>query len=160
MSRSLSEVRALCFRAALGAGATAGLAEIFGSLAAVHLLAGRRAEVLEDALFALPGGPILDLAVLHAQAVTQGATPVAVPPGMEGDLVYSFAESRNVRCDVDAVAKTVTYWPNDLSAPSAGRVSGYDDFFEHLNNLSAKTLVPDTDASRDKGAGAGEIDNE
>jgi len=129
---SATELRDLAKLAARGAGAHAGQADHFGRATVVHLQSGHGPDLLQNALDALPGGPIQTL-------------PFAELPDDPDALGRSYRALRT---------------QNPATQNPATRVDVPDTFLGQMTALAAKTFVPASDASRLSGAGAGVADND
>ncbi|QJF50511.1 hypothetical protein [Roseobacter ponti] len=164
MTWSVAEITALASKAARGAGAPAWQAARFGQAAALHLRYGRPATELDAALSELPGGPAMDLP-LALDAALAAAAPEAVvmsdaPPG----LLQSYVDA--LPCRATATAGEAGVWQlrtepgTPRERPVPGRISCADALIAQMTALAEKTYVPETDASRAAGAGAGLTDND
>lgn len=162
VTRSANEAMVLATKAARGAGAPPAQAAQFGAAAVGHLSAGMDVSVLDAALDALPHGVILELPVAIVQMVEQaqaerycGPLPVAVSP-----LVPSYLATLPFAAGIDGQG-TVTL---DLNEPSArkmpARIDLQEQTYDRWSALAARLLVPESDASRLSGAGAGLTDND
>ncbi|AXI45677.1 hypothetical protein C1J03_06275 [Sulfitobacter sp. SK012] len=160
MIRSLNEVAALAGKAARGAGAPAAQATRFGQAAVQHLCAGRDPQALTRALAALPGGPILDLPL----ALMQQAEAQVVEGGFETKGWDTLARSYVAALPFAATLNEKNLLWIDLNTPAkrspVARCDLPEDLCADWQALAAKTLVPETDASRLGGAGAGLLDND
>ena len=138
----------------------------FGAAALCHLTAGRAERDLITALNALPRGPVLEAPLAIARLVAQaqdeearGELPLPQSPGLA--LSYAEALPFATHCTptengADLVIKTTT----PAARRPVVRLHLSEEFTAFLNALLAKTLVPDTAASRLGGAGAGLTDND
>jgi hypothetical protein len=168
MSWSANELSGLVAKAARGAGAPPEQAARFAHAAAVHLSQGRAERELRSALDALPIGPVVDLYQCFTEILCQqdqsGHATGHVPAIAPEALIRSMAEAQPFAlvafgADPDGVRITWdTTCPNP--APPPGRCTISDDFAACLTRLAARTLVPESDASRRAGAGAGLLDND
>lgn len=158
MTRSANEVAGLATKAALGAGAPPAQAALFGRAAAVHLAAARDPQALEAALAALPAGPVIEVPVaLLRLAETAKPGPIS---GVAPALLQSYlaalpyqatlSAQGTVQLDLATPAAPIAAARLTLPAPLAARWSA----------LAARLLVPETAASRSRGAGAGLSDND
>lgn len=162
MTLSMNEIQALAAKAARGAGAPPAQAAQFGAAAAAHLGAGRDVADLNAALGALPQGPILTLpltiariaetardglatGVIPAEDIALAASYAAVLP----QLAWLSAEGV-LALDLTKLARKLTVQRIVLPA----------EILSDWAVLAARLLVPDTDASRRSGAGAGLDDND
>jgi hypothetical protein len=168
MSWSVTEIAALAAKAARGAGAPPAQAARFGQAAARHLAVCRDSRSLTQALEALPSGPIMLLPVVLDAAVAQAwdgsGQVVSLPAGMADDLVESYLavlpfEASLQRSDSGRVSVRLEV-ACPLGGGICGRIKAEDAFIEDLARLAARTFVPETDASRSRGAGAGLDDND
>ena len=155
MSFSVTEISALATKAARGAGAPAGQAARFGPVAARHMQAGRDAKVLTLALDALPCGPIIELPRTLDAALTRAAPLVQADPLLQSYLdVLPFLatyQDDSGRLEVDRQRPAPVH---------TGRIRGYAALIAQMEQLAARTFVPDSAASREAGAGAGLTDND
>lgn len=162
MTWSANEVQALAAKAARGGGAPAGQAASFGRAAVIHLCADRPADDLISALGALPEGPIMSLPLALAQVLetTQCRGPVRCASAA---LAQSY-------CETLPFAHEISLTPDgmdlciDLTRPGprrpVKRVALPADLIALLDDLASRILVPESDASRRGGAGAGLTDND
>jgi hypothetical protein len=152
----------LAVKAARGAGAPPAQAAQFGAAAVVHLSAGRDAGALDAALDALPQGPIISLPIVLAQiaeaeveGIAQGPFPLD-PAGLARSYVAALP------CQASVTGDEILHL--DLNRPAArrevSRIHLSDDTYAGWSALAAKLLVPESDASRSSGAGAGLTDND
>ena len=159
-----NEVEALALKAARGAGAPPAQAAAFGRAARHHLAADRGEAALATALDALPGGAILDLP-LALTRLMESASRGQARGTLPGDpaLARSYAEALAFGCDTAPSAGGVSV-TIDLAAPAAPvpplRLALSTAFFDRLTDLATRTMVPETEASRQAGAGAGLTDND
>jgi hypothetical protein len=164
MSRSANEVTVLCAKAARGAGAPPEQATLFGRAALCHLAAGRDPALLRGALEALPGGPILRLPPLFmalAEAVLREEGPGALPDDLPPELLQSYAEAQPFLVRIGAQTCQAQARPSEPAPPlPATRIALQPELQALLQSLAAKTLVPESEASRRVGAGAGLTDND
>jgi hypothetical protein len=163
MTRSANEVMTLAAKAARGAGAPAGQASLFGRVALRHLIAGRDIGELTAALAALPHGPVVTLPQLFgelAERALQGQSKGKLPVG---SLTVSYAEAQPYLCQSEMMPQAISV-TLDLTQPAENmpieRVNLPETLAQELHFLSAKILVPESDASRLSGAGAGLTDND
>lgn len=162
MSWSVAEVTALASKAARGGGAPAGQAARFGQVAALHLGAERAPAELAQALDALPDGPILTYplsldAALGQLAQDETAVHVALP--VDG-LMHSYVQALPFAAQLTADGR-LELDVTQIAAPVAGtRISDCDDVIERMVRLAERTYVPESDSSRQSGAGAGLLDND
>ncbi|MEQ6248678.1 hypothetical protein ABMC89_07300 [Sulfitobacter sp. HNIBRBA3233] len=156
LSFSANEVMALAGKAARGAGAPPAQAAQFGRAAVAHLLAGRDPEMLKAALASLPQGPILSVPRSLDRIAEGGESGLS----MDTALVRSYLETLPHAAWIDAAGRVVV----DLAAPNrlrlAGRIDLDRDTVAQWSALAARILVPETEASRRAGAGAGLTDND
>lgn len=163
MKASANEVMTLAAKAARGAGAPPAQAAAFGRAALCHLAAGRSAVDLITALDALPHGPIVSLPLTFAALATPASPKAMFRADAPPDLVRSYAEAQPFATSVafDGQHLTATL---DIKTPTArptvSRINLPDELARLLNTHAAKTLVPESAASRSSGAGAGLTDND
>jgi hypothetical protein len=136
---------------------------MFGRVVVCHLVAGRDIADLSNALSALPNGPIISLPQ-QFNALAETAENGHAHARLSNDaLMLSYAQtlpySCDARIDVDAVHLTL-----NLMRPAARlkqtRVTLPQAFAKDLGRMAAKILVPESDVSRQSGAGAGLTDND
>ena len=162
VSWSANEVQALATKAARGGGAPAGQAASFGRAAVCHLMAGRSAQDLIAALAALPTGPIVTLPVALAQVLetTDGSgTLLSDLPS----LAQSYADTLPFAHEIAVMSHGIELSiQTDKAGPrsSVRRLDLPDDLLALWNDLAARILVPESEASRLGGAGAGLTDND
>ena len=173
MTRSANEIETLARKAAMGAGFPPAQAESFGRAAVFHLADGGDAEPLSQALADPVDSPILRLPLLVedvARAVAL-AGPVVTLSLQKGDAALAPAYMRLLPFVLRHVAVTpaedgparVTVEADPATRASTvlpARIAIRDALYLQMTRLSARTLVPASDASRSAGAGAGEIDND
>ncbi|QUJ75356.1 hypothetical protein KDD17_10170 [Sulfitobacter albidus] len=162
MSRSANEVMTLAAKAARGSGAPPAQAADFGQAAVLHLAAGRAETDLLQAMGLLPGGPImafpLELQKLSERArdgIARGEVDALGLP----DLLKSYAEA--MACAATFAQGTLTV---DLGTPqprrAVTRMTPSEALLDDWAVLAARLLVPETESSRARGAGAGLTDND
>lgn len=163
---SAAEILALATKAARGAGAPPAQAARFGQVAPLHLMAGRKTELLAEALDALPDGPVLSYPLAIDRALT------ALAQGHEAEIAgVPFDELLESYVDTVPFAAEVTHKTQghvalqvDFTVPRAPavlhRISGCDALIALMLGLAARTFVPESDQSRKSGAGAGLTDND
>lgn len=160
MTWSANEVMTLAAKAARGAGAPPAQASEFGRAVVCHAHAGREFSFISNALDAMPGGPIMELPIafmrmLERESVinANGCLPLA----------QSYAEALPYAAQVDVIGETL-HIKSDLQTPSEkvslGRFVLPDDLITKMTTLAVRILVPESDASRRAGAGAGLTDND
>ncbi len=161
MSWSGAEVMALASKAARGAGAPAGQAARFGQVAAAHLGAGRPASDLSVALADLPAGAILDYPLLLDTALAQIAAKADTPQPLPGDaLMLSYVETLPFQAALTVDQQLTVAFETPRVPDAARRIVGCDVLIDQMQTLAARTFVPESDSSRQSGAGAGLLDND
>lgn len=166
MSWSAAEIYALATKAALGAGAPAAQAERFGRAASLHLMAGREADALAAALEALPAGPIVAIPlVIDAALARLGQSNLCTfRPLAEDDLLRSYVDALPFAAQLERGSEDEMILQVDVTRPqlrpTPRRISGCEWLVHHMHRLAERTFVPDSDASRQSGAGAGTSDND
>ena len=162
MTRSANEVMSLATKAARGAGSPPAQAAQFGSAAVVHLTQGRDIAALSAALAALPGGPILALPLVLtriAEAQVEG-TATGLIDQAEDTLAQSYVDA--LPCAAALTADGTVHL--DLHRParraSVQRIDLPEKIYADWSALAAALFVPESDASRLSGAGAGLTDND
>ncbi|WP_299415261.1 hypothetical protein [uncultured Sulfitobacter sp.] len=162
MTRSANEVMGLATKAARGAGAPPAQAAQFGAAVVVYLNAAHPLDVLNSALAALPAGPIMDIPLALARLAEQADDGRAsgMITGFDASLLQSYVGALPFAAEFDAAGVTRI----DLNQPSARghphRIDLPDGCYAHWSDLGARLLVPESDASRLAGAGAGLSDND
>ncbi len=166
MTRSANEVMNLATKAARGAGAPPEQAAEFGRAVVCHLLAERDINDLTDALAALPAGPILTLPLGFARVLEQAKGESATGHVSCADtlaLAQSYADALPFAQTSAAGAEGLDISIN-LGEPAARapitRVTLPEDLAAKMTTLAARTFVPESEASRLAGAGAGLTDND
>ncbi|MFT6676350.1 MAG: hypothetical protein ACJAVM_002553 [Sulfitobacter sp.] len=163
MIGSANEVMTLAAKAARGAGAPVALAAEFGRAALHHLTTGRAAQDLADALDTLPEGPIVTLPLLLMAHVETGNHHAELPASPLPDLCLSYAEAQGFQTTAHLLKdKVILEMAFDIPRPPhpVSRVTLPDTLATKMQRLAARLLVPETDASRRAGAGAGLSDND
>ena len=168
MSWSANELSGLVAKAARGAGAPPEQAARFAHAAAVHLSQGREERALKSALDALPAGPVVELyqwfTGILCQGDQNGQAAGQVLATAPEPLIRSMAEAQPFALVAFAAGSDGVWITWDMSrpnpAPPPGRCTISDDFAGYLTRLAARTFVPESDASRRAGAGAGLLDND
>lgn len=162
MIRSANEVMVLATKAARGAGAPAAQAAQFGAAAVVHIIAGREIEVLDAALASLPDGPIIELPLSLMRIVEGQVEGIAQGPldQSQNALVQSYVAA--MPCAAALTAEGVVHIDLNRPAPRAAvqRINLSEQTYAAWTALAAALLVPESDASRLSGAGAGLTDND
>jgi hypothetical protein len=166
MKCSANEVMTLAAKAARGAGAPPAQAMDFGVAALRHVQAGRDVQNLVDALRSLPAGPVLalPLAMLQAQEAAGGgtATGIVLTAGT-CDLTQSYLDAQPFETDMETAGentKVTLFLTSPKAAPKTPRVSLPDSLHALFQTYASRLLVPETEASRLSGAGAGLTDND
>jgi len=168
MTRSANEVMNLAAKAARGAGCPPGQAADFGRAVVCHLIAGRDVAHLRRALAALPAGPILALPLAFARVIEgaiDGAANGIVPcdGGGAAALTQSYAEALPF-AQASTLSSEGLRIAIDITQPArvhiSARVDLPDDLAKWMAELAARTFVPESEASRLAGAGAGLTDND
>lgn len=166
MTRSANEVQNLIAKAARGAGAPPAQAAAFGRAAVCHLSAGRGEAELRRALGALPQGPIMELPLALARLMETAETGNAtgdLSHAQTPQLVQSYVDALPFKHQAQALGGGITVQIDVTQPAPRAAVTRLDPsaaFVAELTALLAKTLVPDTAASRLSGAGAGLQDND
>lgn len=166
MMCSANEVMTLATKAAAGAGAPPTQAAMFGSAVLSHLGAGCKSDDISDALQLLPDGPIMELpvriiALLEDTDENEFTVVIRSGPFAALELSYFYAQPFAVK---GKTVKGETEVELMLTTPQAPapmpRVAIPDRLYNEMQNFAARLLVPETDASRLSGAGAGLTDND
>ncbi|KNG94101.1 hypothetical protein [Pseudaestuariivita atlantica] len=166
MSFSLNEVAALGTKAARGAGADPAVAAAFGAALVRHLCAGRAAEDIDGALDALPHGPALHGALIcrlmRRYRETQGtvSAPAHVPQALARSYLDTLPAPPTATFRAVEEGEVRYELPPLDPAPLPDRIEVPTALLTRLNRLAKETYVPNSDASRAAGAGAGLTDND
>ena len=163
MKASINEVMTLTAKAARGAGAPPAQATAFGRAAVYHLAASRQEDDLTSALEALPEGPIIAVP-LEFIALAAHQPPTAILHSKASpELLHSYAQAQPLTTvlALDGAHLRASVDPQTPAArPCVLRIALSDALAQLLNRYAARTLVPESDASRISGAGAGLTDND
>ena len=165
MSWSANEVQALATKAARGAGAPAGQAAAFGRAAVCHLTGARAPDDLATALDALPEGPILAIPLALTALVEQatGDVVTGVLPSECPALAQSYVDAlpyvQTARGTANGLEVSLQLTTPAPRAPLR-RLNLPDTLAALMTELAARTFVPESEASRLAGAGAGLTDND
>ncbi len=162
MTRSVNEVMVLATKAARGAGAPPAQAAQFGAAAVVHLTAGRDVAALDAALAALPEGPIVNLPLALtriAESQVEGIATGVLDPE-DSPLAQSYVAA--LPCVAALTESGTVHLDLNRPAPRAAvhRVDLAEETQAAWTALAAALLVPESEASRLSGAGAGLTDND
>ena len=159
-------MNALAAKAARGAGAPPAQAADFGRAAACHLTAGRLVNDLTSALNMLPTGPILELPLALRRILTDyqdktatGSLSVKNYPQLVQSYI-DFLPFAHVQSQEGDLLTLTLDLGTRTKRQAAARIDLPDDLAVTLNQLAARTFVPETEASRTAGAGAGLTDND
>ena len=160
MTRSANEVMVLAGKAARGAGAPPAQAAMFGAAAVWCLAQGHPVSLLDDALGALPRGPIIALPLTLAQ-ISETAKEARASGMIEATpLARGYVATTAYKADIDSLGRVTM----DLNQPRVRvvpqRIDLPADVYSRWSALAARLLVPESDASRLSGAGAGLTDND
>ncbi|UWR23356.1 hypothetical protein [Sulfitobacter sp. S190] len=163
MSYSENEVATLASKAARGVGAPVQQAGEFGRAAAVHLQADRDVLDLRRALVALPLGPIIDLP-RRIQAIAENARGGRAEAYFETGGWVPLARSYVECLPYEAMLNLRMELLLDLTLPvprrTPARIELSDEIYAEWTEQAQRTMVPDSEASRNAGAGAGLTDND
>ncbi len=166
MSWSANEVEGLAAKAARGAGAPPEQAAWFGRATAVHLAQARDDADMMAALNALPGGPVIDVHLSIMALLTEcdaDGTATGHIAGPEG-LVRSYLEALPFEVAFLQQNQGGTQVTLQAQRPRttlpATRCNLSPTLLETMRSLAARTFVPETESSRQAGAGAGLLDND
>lgn len=155
--KSANEIEGLVLKAARGGGLPLGHAEDLASAAAYLDLDGlTECPVKTGAALALP---------LALDAIMLGKGPQEVP--CEAVVMTAYAKAaeavmgRTLKWQETRDGVVIEAFTAPCGAPDPlGRRDVPEALLTHLEELAAKTLVPETEASREAGAGAGLTDND
>lgn len=164
MTHSWTEVQALGVKAASGAGVPPAQALAFGAMLARHLADGGDEAPIAAALMAPDTIVALALRVekvIEGASMNAGAVTVRERDAGQRAMLVSWLSGLPCQTDLKLVDDAITATlqlaaPSDRSRPD--RVPLGPDLQAQMQALAAKTLVPDSDASRSGGAGAGLMD--
>ena len=163
MIGSANEVMNLAAKAARGGGAPVAQAYAFGRAAVCHLIAKRPTTDLDAALDALPQGPILEIPLTLMVCAEQQLLHSNISAGPLPELTLSYAQSQSFACTATLSGTQITL-SQTFDQPAvqmpAKRVTLPDTLAAKMQVLAARLLVPETEASRRAGAGAGLTDND
>lgn len=154
----------LAAKAARGAGAPPGQAAEFGRAVVCHLNAARDVADLWAALKALPDGPILMLPLAFARLSDDAEEGQAQGQILsDAALAQSYAEALPF-AQTSHLSNEGLHVTINLTTPktrkSVTRVDLPQDLADWMLTLAARTFVPESEASRLAGAGAGLTDND
>jgi hypothetical protein len=157
----------LATKAAGGASAPPAQAMAFGRAALCHLIAQRPMADLTEALGGLPQGPIMQfpsafIRLTETTTTTPSSTGQIDVPEFSS-LALSYAQALPFKTTARLAGATLTLdldvdTPNQI--PAVSRVTLPDEIYRHWQSLAARLLVPESEASRLSGAGAGLTDND
>lgn len=157
---------ALAAKAARGAGAPPAQAAEFGRAVVCHLIAARDVAEVWAALKAVPNGPILTFPLAFsriAQNANDGQAAGVLSCGTMRELAQSYADAQPFAQISEPVPEGLLVTLN-LTEPAkrrpVKRVDLPQDLAAWMNELAARTFVPESEASRLAGAGAGLTDND
>ena len=164
LSQSWTEVQALATRAAVGAGVPMAQALAFGTTAARHLADDEPEAALAHSLAAPETITALALQVekmIERASLSPRPVPVDAPDADARALLVSWLRALPCRTAIDVSGPRVLA-ALDLTAANAharpDRVTLSAGLHATFTTLAARTYVPDSDASRAMGAGAGLMD--
>jgi len=162
--KSWTEIQALAVKAATGAAVPPAQALAFGAMATRHLADGGSEAPLSEALN--DSGTIVDLAhqieaVIETASVSEQPVRVSEPDTGRRALLISWLASLPCQAETNATSAEIRVRLS-LTDPSArtrpARVHIGTALFDQMQDLAARTYVPDSEASRASGAGAGLMD--
>lgn len=156
---SVTEVEMVLAKAARGNGAGVADAQRFAKAGAMCLCAGDGADLINEALVELPVGLIVEYATRIQKRLSDTAEDSVIFPsgdplwvGYIRSLPYKSEEGPKGEYTVSLGAFGKLSRPARLYIP--------DDTMTYWQALAAKTYVPETEQSRNAGAGAGLTDND
>lgn len=173
MMRALNEIGAMVRKAALGAGVPLGQADDLGRIAIhiagtggdLQMIAGALAEPMDQLdlkwdsdQITILAGPVTLAGPVIRDAFTMGADRVVLADVAQIPLVRAILAQAGVQ--IAASSKTLTRKGAVTSETPIGPVDVHDTIWTVFSALAAKTYVPESDASRISGAGAGLTDND
>jgi len=159
---SRNEVESMCYRAALGAGLSHGLAEDSAVIGA--RLAQSRPDGLAIMLLALQGAESRPAAPVFrrdggAWRAAHSFVPALVMVPIVADLRQAEPGVEIVIAETDVPAILDICIAPEVAAGS-GEIEAPDEIWRELGRLAARTYVPASETSRLMGAGAGLRDND
>ena len=163
MMGSTNEIAALAAKAARGAGAPPAQATQFGQATTCHLAAERDPALLDQALDSLPLGPITTLpgALMRLLEGATGDTAQGMLPATGLTQSYAEAQPFALTCAQTEQGFDITFALNSpANRPMPARLTLPAPLADKMMALAARTYVPETEASRLSGAGAGLTDND
>ncbi len=164
MNWSTNEVFNLASKAARGGGAPPAQAAQFGKAALQHLWKSHDAEPLVSALRQLPNGPILDLPVYFMHLVEGAKEDVALgalPENVRLDVLKCYLAALPYAFEILEAESSLRLYLDVLTPVELpSRVNVPQPLTDLMQELAAKTYVPESEASRLSGAGAGLTDND
>ena len=164
MSWSQAEVLALATKAARGAGAPAGQAQRFGQAVVAHLVREGSPEDLLNALYALPGGAIIETPLSIDALLAEASSEVmTIAPDPTNPLFESYVLSLPYAiepCESDGLLVFRVSCAAPRPTTETARLHLNDKLVAKLRRFADATLVPESEASRSSGAGAGLDDND
>lgn len=157
MTLSRTEVRALVFKAACGGGLPLGYAEDLAAATEYLDMALITRCPCKGAAEAVPVA--LDLAIAGEEPQTVQAEPALIAAYV---AATEAACRRRVVVEYSAEGAVLHGFGTEAAPPqrTAPRSRLAQALMAHLQDMAARTLVPDTAASRQAGAGAGLTDND
>ena len=169
MMVSSNEVQTLVLKACRGVGVPTGQArEVAVALAktpqALAALLPHLARPMQPAKFDFSEGlTVHDASLLRdfpacADAATLGVQQVRICALATCDLAHALAQSRGLT--IAAEGADVVFTGTEAVRPEALRCAVVPEIWQQVANFAALTYVPETDASRVGGAGAGLSDND
>lgn len=162
MIRSANEVMVLASKAARGAGAPPAQASQFGAAVVTYLSMGGSVEALDAALAAVPEGPIMALPLAIARIAESHVDGIASGPFESGDRAMALSYAAALPCQARLSQSGILHLDLNRPAlrPEVTRIDLPDETYAGWSSLAASLLVPDSEASRQSGAGAGLSDND
>lgn len=153
---SLNEIEGLLTKAARGAGAPPAQAAAFGKAGALFLANRGNVDVLNAALSDMLNGVILEYPAKLQKCLAAGGGVLAATPT---ELLSCYAQILSFRVTTVQAGLHIDM-EHCEKARAPNRISLDANVLAPWRALAAKTLVPDTDQSRQSGAGAGLEDND
>ena len=159
--RSWTEVQALAVKAATGAAVPPAQALAFGAMAARHLADGGAeaplAEALRNPATILPLAHQIEAAI-EAASVSGETVSIAQPDVAHRTMLISWLASLPCQAEITTLSDDIRVHlslkdPSTRTRPARVTVGGA--LFDQMQDLAARTYVPDSAASRSGGAGAG-----
>ena len=156
MQYSVNEIEVLLSKAARGKGVPAGQAGAFGKAGSLHISRGCDAADVQAALRDFPAGVILTHPAQLQRLLANGGCVITCG---QADLLRSYVLALpylGTETGTDVTINMAQFQKVKMPA----RITVPFDLVEEWRALAAQTFVPETEQSRQDGAGAGLTDND